>query len=376
MNRSRVCSINRRNGFTLLELMIVIGLIALLLSISVGTLRNAIGLARQRQTETTILKIHGLLQQRVEAFDRAMDKLNLTQPKQKLTLDFNGKYGSSYFLNYAQDSRLIETLVRKQLQQARFPQNFAERDLSGSASLPPLAPHNPVTQSSALLYWILTGSEIFGVPPVDESDFSSAEVQDTDGDGLKEFVDGWGRPLRFYRWPTQLFRTGSGASPQPGAIGYQSLSPVDPSRTYASVIWSGLPSANATGYDPLSQDPDDPTAQMYLAARADSSGTVMRAFEDLFNTPSTYHAFLIVSAGPDGVLGLGEPFDYFGTNDPTQSPPPTTTWPSLTIPLVSSPALGTSQGRLAALDPKYIDSNGYYSVERHPINDNITNRKR
>ena len=32
-------------------------------------------------------------------------------------------------------------------------------------------------------------------------DFTDREVQDTDGDGLPEFVDAWGHPLQFYRWP-------------------------------------------------------------------------------------------------------------------------------------------------------------------------------
>ena len=32
-------------------------------------------------------------------------------------------------------------------------------------------------------------------------DFTDKEVQDTDGDGLPEFVDAWGKPLQFFRWP-------------------------------------------------------------------------------------------------------------------------------------------------------------------------------
>ncbi len=32
-------------------------------------------------------------------------------------------------------------------------------------------------------------------------DFTDKEVQDTDGDGLPEFVDAWGNPLQFFRWP-------------------------------------------------------------------------------------------------------------------------------------------------------------------------------
>ena len=33
-------------------------------------------------------------------------------------------------------------------------------------------------------------------------EFTDKEVQDTDNDGLPEFVDAWGQPLQFFRWPT------------------------------------------------------------------------------------------------------------------------------------------------------------------------------
>ena len=35
-------------------------------------------------------------------------------------------------------------------------------------------------------------------------EFTAQEVADTDDDGLLEFVDAWGEPLRFYRWPTRM----------------------------------------------------------------------------------------------------------------------------------------------------------------------------
>mgnify|MGYP000982551294 CR=1 FL=1 len=37
---------------------------------------------------------------------------------------------------------------------------------------------------------------------VTRDSFKASEVGDTDGDGLPEFLDGWGNPIRFYRWPT------------------------------------------------------------------------------------------------------------------------------------------------------------------------------
>ena len=349
-----------RGGFTMVELLVVIGLILFLMTISVVAMSSAIGIARQRATQATLLKIHGLMQQRIDAFNRAMEKTNLQPAIDKLKNDLN--VGS----RPDDQNKVYEVLVKKQIFRTRFPQNFAE-----STPVPPTgvtyvtANHQPVTESSALLYWILTSSEVYGIAPVDESAFSSSEVRDTDGDGLNEFVDAWGRPFRFYRWPTHLFRPGN-SSTAPGAIGVNSdnsplLSPIDPKRTYASVLWSGLPAAPAVAgeLDPLSRDPDDPTGQLARFVKRPGVATPtakLTYLQNTYSTPNTYHAFLIVSAGPDGRLGLGEPYS------PTIVPATATT----------TPALGTPQGRLGALDTTV----GYVAIELHPINDNLTNRKR
>ena len=190
----------RRRGFTMIELLVVMGVILFLMSISIVALGNALTIARQRATKATILKVHGLMQQRVEAFHRGIDKINLQPAKEKLRRDL----GVSKITN----DNAYAILVKKQIYQSRFPQNFYEYPQIRK-SMTNAAVHNKNTESAALLYWILTKSEIYGVPPVDESAFGSSEVRDTDGDGLPEFVDGWGHPLRYYRWPTHLFRPGT-----------------------------------------------------------------------------------------------------------------------------------------------------------------------
>jgi len=76
----------------------------------------------------------------------------------------------------------------------------------------------------------------------------------------------------------------------------------------------------------------------------------MTIVQNQFNTPNTYHAFLIVSAGPDKVLGLGEPYSPTTIN-------------------ATSPALGEAQGRLCGLV-------NFSAIELNPINDNLTNRQR
>ena len=52
-----------------------------------------------------------------------------------------------------------------------------------------------------MLYAILVeGNGPFGTV-FSRDEFTDKEVQDTDNDGLPEFVDAWGQPLQFFRWP-------------------------------------------------------------------------------------------------------------------------------------------------------------------------------
>lgn len=65
--------------------------------------------------------------------------------------------------------------------------------------------HLPQTESSECLYLLLTTHEIGGSTfPINKID--PRFIADTDNDGLPEFVDAWGTPLRFYRWPTDYLR--------------------------------------------------------------------------------------------------------------------------------------------------------------------------
>jgi hypothetical protein len=188
------------------------------------------------------------------------------------------------------------------------------------------ANHRPETESSALLHFALLASGSFGVGAVDGDRFTNKEVADTDGDGLPEFIDAWGSPLRYYRWPTRLIDI---TAPNPFVPILSNPSDntdtrviVGQERELASLLFKGLsppplPLPNgAVPRDLLLTDPDDPVGRLYSELeRLDGSlGTAFSAEfnEAKYHTPETYHTPLIVSAGKDEALGLREPNDNTG----------------------------------------------------------------
>ncbi len=353
----------RRRAFTLLEVLVVITIIGILIGAMGGVINNSFRKARESATTALLLKIEGLLDERIKGFERATKSRDFQRivTLRKQALDSAGLFGVS--------PKVIEAVARKDFYRANFPQRFNELPPNttsvpafSTSGVPSIilgdsqityiaANHNRVTESSALLYYMLTKMQVFGVPPVGESEFSTSEVRDTDGDGLLEFVDGWGRPLRFYRWPTRMFKPagvggrdfkngvknfdddGNGVNDNTAEIewpGTDDVFPVPSSKTYplsnplysnirdaASLLIDGLPSAPVVAgqWDSLNADPEDPYGLIWTEIlRLAYTGIDVTAGpagynEPLYPTLDTYHTPLIVSAGADGILGMYEPYD-------------------------------------------------------------------
>lgn len=292
-----------RRGFTIIELLVVIGLIAFLVSVLTVALGNALSSARQRATQATLIKIDGLLQQRLDAFNTNLDR---TAKRGEVAI---AAKALQTYLNQNGLPGLLDPVCELLARKNRFRQAFPQTGQTGSPAgvdAPSLVaagqPFNGNAQneaeSSEYLYYMLKQSDFFGVPPVGDSDFSASETADTDGDGRQEFVDAWKRPFRFYRWPTRLLKV-NGAS-----------SSLD--RLTAGLLIKGLPAppTQPGDADPLSQDGDD---RLGLFAKQQSPGGQTPAqyaanFEQFWHTLQTYHVPLVVSAGQDGSLGLFEPY--------------------------------------------------------------------
>lgn len=282
-----------RAAFSTIELLIVIGIITFLTAAITVVAIRFIGTARVKASQTTIKKVGELLSSRINDLERFIDKENKDAESRQNDIP---SYAMPFFNGSNRQAAFV--LGRKDLFRRNFPQLLSE-DSRITASGFNAAKHQPQTESAEMLYYLLSTAPSFGAETEDLSQFTSSEVADTDGDGLLEFVDAWGRPLRFYRWPTRLIRPDPASPPTP-----------TPSRPIAKdtnqaarFLITRLPDNTS-----LTQDSDDPLG-VVNPVKPPATDSELKAFEDQYHTANTWHVPLIVSAGPDGELGLFEPND-------------------------------------------------------------------
>jgi type II secretory pathway pseudopilin PulG len=357
-------------GFSLLEILVVIGLITFLTGALIVVLPRFSATAKIAATRATISKVDELLNDRINGFIRWQQ----TQNQMAGNNPPNYVVSAGYTTQYNQNPPLYQLLAAKAAFRTAFPQNFSELTTTPSynASL-----HNPVTESAACLYMILTQAAVFDTEPPAAGSLQGVEVADTDHDGLMEVVDAWGQPLRFYRWPTRLFRPFNPKIPNPPTPGVTISTPYwhylesAPAATPASILvstaprapiypWSATTVYNAGQYiQPATLPPGDLMMYQCTVTGGATSGTsgssepnwssamgtgtspssgvdgnitwvavvdpltidsddpnglassnlINESSAGTFHTWATYHVPLIVSCGPDGALGLFEPVD-------------------------------------------------------------------
>lgn len=344
----------------MVELLIVIGIIAILMSLTFSVMYSLTAQAESEATATTIRKIDAILQQRMEAFNRAFkgNRAAAAASIVQVKLAQQNIFGVR--------DEVIEILAKKRSFRFEFPQRMAERYVEEHASTSSLVPgmadsvfkaiaapyardqliaegnptptdaavlsrvtsnwakHKDSTESAELLYFALTAATSYGVGAADNDRFTEREVADTDEDGLPEFIDAWGQPLRFYRWPTRLIDMNPPSPFQPDLTDPSDATDVRGigglERETAGLLIRGLsppplPLPNGVlPRDLLLTDPDDPVGRLYseLERLNGANGKPQLALEfneTKYHTPDTYHTPLIVSAGADEDLGLLEPTD-------------------------------------------------------------------
>jgi len=266
MTRIRIRS--PRKGFTLIELIIVMSIIATLLGISAGVYFRVMAAQSTATTRTLIQRLDSQLkQQTAYVADRARER-SPSLPASQLANNHR---------------RRAEVIQRKAAFKQAFPTSFYEvfnPPLQGMEPYPAYVSHLQqygITsgtlpaqehESAACLYMILR----VGPQGRSEDELGIAgRVQLASGTGVPYLVDAWNNALVFCRWPT------GAVAVEPGK-----KDPLDPDGWLTTTDWLGTP--GATTFASLFHD---------LPFRASGGGPQSRNL-----TP------LIVSPGRDGQLGL------------------------------------------------------------------------
>lgn len=247
-----------RPSFTLVELLVAIAIIGVMAGMVLMALDGARRDARVARTRGTIEKINDIILHRWEEYRYRSVKLNL--PPEWLLPKMTGANPEQPILSPREGARL-RMIALRDMMRMEMPDRFTDilyppvryramldfpsgrtfmytddtglgravpagfnqiRNYFGFVSignsfgvttlttdhpyLPPMGgripgrpPLNFENQQAELLYAIVALTQYNGGPALEH--FRPTEIGDTDGDGYPEFLDAWGRPIRWLRWP-------------------------------------------------------------------------------------------------------------------------------------------------------------------------------
>jgi prepilin-type N-terminal cleavage/methylation domain-containing protein len=207
-----------------------------------------------------------------------------------------------------------------------------ESGLSATQWLTIAKAHQHKTARAEMLYALLVEGQGPLGSVFNRDDFTNKEVRDTDGDGLPEFVDAWGQPLQFYRWPIFYhsdLQKGSdlanGTPPYGSVFEPREQDPLDPNQLLTAPSWWGVNGTSGPNLGPgalITTLPGPPTTPAMSSAAwmfhnffhslveplSSSGGVNYVNFWDrgsmFYPRRAFYTKFLIASSGPDGASGI------------------------------------------------------------------------
>lgn len=195
-----------RRGFSLVELTVSLVILSILASLALAGIAGAQRRAKAEKTSSTIRKLHEIIVPRYESYIR-----------RRVTVS-----GTS--MTQIAQSRLVKTRL---LMAQEMPHSWADVsgvDLNGNPPAGLTAParayasykkqlaanatnttwatkQNEFQSSECLAMIVFRG----GFAGEDVEKFRADEIADVDKDGAIEFIDGWGQPIAYIRWPVGYF---------------------------------------------------------------------------------------------------------------------------------------------------------------------------
>jgi prepilin-type N-terminal cleavage/methylation domain-containing protein len=316
----------RRTGFTLIELLVVIAIIAVLAALTISATMRLVGSQQESNTQTLMQHVDRALQQgwakvindaKSEDISGAATVLALAGNDQRRArvIWIKLRLMEAFPVSYAECNAATNPLYNPAIN--LIPTNLRKNISTYQKMLNSAPSHTlfPNSESAACLLMALSMNR--GGGAFLNKDVLGSNVVDTDNDGVKEIVDGWGTPLFFYRFPAPALTL-------PWVAQEQQVSPA--LSNYGLGALAGVPAfsppsatiaRNALFADPL--DPDgtlmDPTWFGTPALFLTTGLTLRQAFEQLChpivspipivlggtpNYPAFYITPVIVSAGSNG----------------------------------------------------------------------------
>ena len=257
---SRPSALGFPRGVTLIELLISIAIIATLAVMFLGASRYAMESARSARTKTTIAKLHTLIMEqyasyetrRVDidpAFENAVNAISdptirglvladirLLATREMMKYEMPDRWSDCVAINTSSlrtSTPLVSSILKVSPAVSKmYYRRFMQAVESTNEDEDLIFSH----QSAECLY--LTVMYLTGDGEA-RTLFNRQDIGDKDGDGAPEFLDGWGNPIAWVRWP-------AGFLPRSAVMTGDTATDHDPFDPFQRNLVTALPNASST----------------------------------------------------------------------------------------------------------------------------------